>query len=92
MLRRPWLTRAGLDLLRGGDCAVTSRSFRTFCRAGIVGADGGGGLQHSAGALAELQTDLLAAVAQALGCLNEGRAWTSLCLCGMSYPVEMENK
>lgn len=74
------LTRAGLDLLRGGDCAVNQQILQnvlqgqgSLAQAEVV-AFNTGLVLWAAG----LQIDLTAAVAQALIVLNEGKAWDKL--------------
>ena len=74
------LTRAGLDQLRGGDCAVNQQILQNVLQ-------GQGSLAQTEVVAfntalvlwaAGLQSDLPAAVAQALAVLNEGKAWDKL--------------
>ena len=74
------LTRAGLDLLRGGDCTVNQQILQDVLQ-------GQGSLPQTEVVAfntalvlwaAGLQTDLKAAAAQALTVLSEGKAWETL--------------
>ena len=74
------LTRAGLDQLRGGDCAVNQQILQNVLQ-------GQGSLAQTEVVAfntalvlwaAGLQSDLPAAVAQAQAVLNEGKAWDKL--------------
>ena len=74
------LTRAGLDLLRGGDCAMNQQILQDVLQ-------GQGSLAQTEVVAfntalvlwaAGLQTDLKAAAAQALMVLREGKAWEKL--------------
>ena len=74
------LTSAGLDQLRGGDCAVNQQILQNVLQ-------GQGSLAQTEVVAfntalvlwaAGLQSDLPAAVAQALAVLNEGKAWDKL--------------